>query len=100
MIQGACGMFENQARTKRYNISRALFTCKLAEGSPIGPHVIKMMGYLETLDKLSCELKDDVATNVILSTLSMSYEPFIMNFHLNGMDKSMARLHGMLKTAE
>jgi hypothetical protein len=25
-----------------------------------------MMGYIETLDKLGCELKDDLATNVIL----------------------------------
>jgi hypothetical protein len=45
MIQGLCGMFENQARAERYNISKALFACKLAEGSPISPHVIKMMGY-------------------------------------------------------
>jgi competence protein ComGC len=29
MIQGLCGMFENQARAERYNISKALFTCKM-----------------------------------------------------------------------
>jgi hypothetical protein len=52
MIQGLHEMFENQARVERYNISKALFACKLAEGSPINPHVIKMMGYIETLDKL------------------------------------------------
>jgi hypothetical protein len=38
----------------------------LAEGSPISPHVIKMIGYIETLDKLGCELNDDLATNMIL----------------------------------
>jgi hypothetical protein len=32
-IQGMCGIFENQARTKRYNISKALFACKLLESS-------------------------------------------------------------------
>jgi hypothetical protein len=51
MIQGLRGMFENQERAERYNISEALFVCKLAEGSPVSPHVIKMMGYIETLDK-------------------------------------------------
>jgi hypothetical protein len=66
MIQGMCGMFENQARTERYNISKALFVRKLAEGSPVSPHVIKMMGYIKTMDKLGCELEDDLATNVIL----------------------------------
>jgi hypothetical protein len=67
MIEGLRGMFENQARVKRYNISKALFAYKLGEGSPVSPHVIKMMGHIETLDKLGCELKDDLATDVILS---------------------------------
>jgi hypothetical protein len=43
-----------------------MFVCKLAEGSPISPYVIKMISCLETLDKVGCELKDDLATNVIL----------------------------------
>jgi hypothetical protein len=97
MIQGLCGMFENQTRAERYNISKVLFVCKLAEGSLVNPHVIKMMGYIETLDKLGCELKDDLATDVILQLLPMSYELFIMNFHMNSMEKSVAELHGMLK---
>ena len=52
MIGGLRGMFENQARVERYNISKYLFSCKLAEGSPVSPHVIKMIGYIETLDRL------------------------------------------------
>jgi hypothetical protein len=53
---------------------------KLAEDSPISPHVIKIMGYIEILTKLGCEIKDDLATDVILHSLSVSYESFIMNF--------------------
>jgi hypothetical protein len=93
-------MFQNQARAERYNISKALFVCKMTEGSPVSPHVIKMMGYIETLTKLGCEIKDDLATNVVLQSLLMSYESFIMNFHMNGMEKTMAELHGMLKIDE
>jgi hypothetical protein len=66
MIQGLRGIFENQARAEKYNISKALFACKLIEGSPVSPHVIKMMGYIETLTKLGCENKDDLATDMIL----------------------------------
>jgi hypothetical protein len=87
MIQGLREMFENQAKPERYNISKALFACKLTEGSPVSPHVIKMVGYIETLDKLGCELKDDLATDMILQSLPTSYEPFIMNFHMNGDDR-------------
>ena len=31
MIGGLRGMFENQARVERYNISKSLFSCKLAK---------------------------------------------------------------------
>jgi hypothetical protein len=72
IIHGLRGMFENQARAERYNISKALFACKLAEGCPIDPHVIKMMGYIETLTKLGCEIKDDLVTDVIFQSLSVS----------------------------
>jgi hypothetical protein len=84
MIQGLHGMLENQIRDERYNISKALFVCKLAKGSLINPHVIKMMDYIETLDKFGCEFKDNLATDMILQLLPTTYEPF----------------HGMLKTTE
>jgi hypothetical protein len=92
-------MFENQARAQRYNISKALFPSKLAKGSLVSPHVIKMMGYIDTLNKLGCEIKDDLATDVILQLLLTSYELFIMNFHMNDMEEIMIELHGMLKIA-
>jgi hypothetical protein len=59
-----------------------------------------MIGYIETLDKLGSELHPDLATDVILQSLPASYEPFILNFHMNGLDKTLSELHGMLKTAE
>ena len=59
-----------------------------------------MIGYIETLDRLGSELHDDLAIDVILQSLPPSYEPFIMNFQMNGMEKSLSELHGMLKTAE
>jgi hypothetical protein len=45
-----------------------------------------MMGHIETLDKLSCELKDDLAIGVILQSLLASYEAFSMNFYANDME--------------
>ena len=74
--------------------------CKLPEGSPVSPHVIKMIGYIETLDRLGSEFHQDLAIDVILQSLPASYETFIMNFQMNGLDKILSELHGMLKTAE
>jgi hypothetical protein len=58
------------------------------------------MDYIETLTKLGCKVKDDLTTDVILQSLPVSYESFIMNFHMNDMEKTAAELHGMLKIAE
>jgi hypothetical protein len=74
MIEGLRGISENQARTERYNILKFLFACKLAEGSPISPCVIKMIGYIEILEQLGSELKPDLAIDVILQSLPASYD--------------------------
>ncbi|KAL5209641.1 hypothetical protein ABZP36_005264 [Zizania latifolia] len=59
-----------------------------------------MIGYVENLKKLGSKLDKDLATDVILQSLPVSFEPFIMNYHMNGMKKTLAELHGMLKTTE
>ncbi|XP_034580911.1 uncharacterized protein [Setaria viridis] len=94
MIVGLCGMFENQARVDRFNTSKVLFGCKLAKGAPVSPHVIKMIGYIENLQRLGFPLDDDLATDVILQSLPASFEPFILNYHMNGLKKSLTELHG------
>ncbi|KAJ1256028.1 hypothetical protein BS78_K102000 [Paspalum vaginatum] len=100
MIEGLCGLYQSQARVERYNTSKALFGSKLAEGSPVSPHVIKMIGHIEALDRLSNELEPELAIDVILQPLPSSFEPFIMNYHMNSLDKNLTELYGMLKTAK
>ncbi|KAK8667691.1 hypothetical protein V6N13_007839 [Hibiscus sabdariffa] len=70
------------------------------EGSPVGAHVIKMMGYIQTLDKLGFALKDELATDVILQSLPDSFKPFVLNFNMNEIRKTLPQLLGMLRTAE
>ncbi|KAJ1275125.1 hypothetical protein BS78_05G112700 [Paspalum vaginatum] len=59
-----------------------------------------MIGHIEALDRLGFELDPELATDVILQSLSPSFEPFIMNYHMNSLSKSVTELHGMLKNAE
>ncbi|XP_066347593.1 uncharacterized protein [Miscanthus floridulus] len=100
MIVGLRGMFKNQARVYRFNTSKAPFRSKLAEGAPVSPHVIKIIGYIESLQRLGFPLYDHLATDVILQSLPASFEPLIMNYHMNGLKKTLTELHGMLKMAE
>ncbi|KAK8715431.1 hypothetical protein V6N13_042765 [Hibiscus sabdariffa] len=52
MIHNHKENYEGQAREERYETSKALFQCKMSEGSPVGAHVIKMIGYTQTLEKV------------------------------------------------
>ncbi|KAK8512050.1 hypothetical protein V6N12_018531 [Hibiscus sabdariffa] len=46
IIQNIKETYDGQARQERCETSKALFQCKMSEGSPLGAHVIKMMGYI------------------------------------------------------
>jgi hypothetical protein len=56
MIVTLQDMFQTQARTEKFNVSKAFVKSKLAEGAAVGPHVIKMVGYMQRLEKLGFPL--------------------------------------------
>ncbi|KAK8986846.1 hypothetical protein V6N11_037772 [Hibiscus sabdariffa] len=100
MIQNLKEIYEGQARQERYETSKALFQCKMTEGTPVGAHVIKMMGYVQTLEKLGFPLKNELATDLILQSLPGSFKPFVLNFNMNEISKTLPQLLGMLRIAE
>ncbi|KAK8632994.1 hypothetical protein V6N13_013849 [Hibiscus sabdariffa] len=68
----------------------------MIEGTPVGAHVINMMGYIQTLEKLGFSLKDELATDLILQSLPDSFKPFVLNFNMNEINKTLPQLLGML----
>ena len=92
-------MFQMQAKTERFSVSKA-FETKLAEGVIVGPHVINMVGYSQRLEKLGFPLGQELATAFIVASLSPSYGSFISNYHMHGAEKGLNELCGMLKTSE
>ncbi|PNX91697.1 hypothetical protein L195_g047830, partial [Trifolium pratense] len=50
MIEHLKTLYQEQARHERFDVSKALFQTK--EGSPVGPHVLKVIGYVENLERL------------------------------------------------
>jgi len=93
-------LFQAQARVKRYEMTKALHECKMAEGASVSSHVIKMIGYIENLERLGFPYNQDLSIDIILQPLPPSYSSFIMNYNMNGLEKSLTELHGMLKTAQ
>ena len=59
-------LYQGQARHERYEVSKALYQCRLAERSPVGAHVLKMIGYVENLERLGFPLGQELATDLVL----------------------------------
>ncbi|KAJ9565695.1 hypothetical protein OSB04_001661 [Centaurea solstitialis] len=70
--------------------------CGVRHGQPAKGHV-PAAGQLE---RLGFPISQELATDFILSSLSNLYKPFVLNYQMNNLEKSIMELHGMLKTAE
>ena len=93
-------MFQEQVRHERLVTTKAFTSCKMALGTLVSAYVLKMKGYIDTLEKLDVPICRELATDLILGSLPESYDQFVINFNMHGMDKSIAELHGMLKNAK
>ncbi|NEY13665.1 hypothetical protein DDE04_09195, partial [Bifidobacterium pseudocatenulatum] len=66
----------------------------------MGLHVLKMIGYVETLGRLGFPLGQELATDLVLQSLPSSYSQFIMSYNMNDYNKPLPELLSMLRTAE
>ncbi|KAJ9552159.1 hypothetical protein OSB04_016204 [Centaurea solstitialis] len=100
MIRQLRDMFQTQARTERYDATKAFNECKMIKGTSVSDHVMKMKRHLDHLERLGHPVPLQLATDTILNSLSEDYRPFVVNYNMNNMEKTIAELHSMLKTAE
>ncbi|KAL0288389.1 UNVERIFIED_CONTAM: hypothetical protein Sradi_7098300, partial [Sesamum radiatum] len=88
--------FENQTyvldRHIRYAATKAFFDTKMTEGSSVREHGIKMLSLMEKLEDLQVGLDNDTYIDVILQSLPPSYNPFVVNYNMNGLEKSINEL--------
>lgn len=70
MIEHLQIMFEVQARQERFNVSKAVYTCKQGEGDAVGPHVRKMLGYIDYRDTLGFYIGLETHSEFILQSLN------------------------------
>ncbi|KAL4292029.1 hypothetical protein GQ457_14G014530 [Hibiscus cannabinus] len=90
MIQNLKEIYEGKAHQERYKTSKALFQYKMSEGSPVGAHVIKLIGYIQTSKKLDPFVFEqfDVCESCFLG--KMTKDPF------NGKGERASDLLGLI----
>ncbi|KAK4385692.1 hypothetical protein Sango_2693200 [Sesamum angolense] len=68
----------------------------MVEGSFVQSHGVKMQSLVEKLEYLKVGLDNGTYIDVILQSLPPSYDPFIINYNMNGLEKSIYELINML----
>ena len=100
MVSQLNALYLKQARTEHYEIMKQSWECKMAEGGSISEHVIKLVGYAQRLSALGFVIPMTLGTDILLASRPPYYNGFIMNYKMNGLDKTTYELFAMLKTAE
>ena len=93
-------VFQAHARVERYEVSDKFFSCKMEENSSVSEHILRMSGLHNRLTQLGVNLPDDAVIDRILQSLPPSYKSFVMNFNMQGMEKTIPEVYSMLKSAE
>ncbi|KAL0406052.1 UNVERIFIED_CONTAM: hypothetical protein Slati_3919100 [Sesamum latifolium] len=80
----------------RYTATKAFFGTKMIEGSSVQEHGVKMLSLVENLKDLKANLEKEMYIDVILQSLPPSFDSFIVNYNMNGLDKDLHELINML----
>ncbi len=98
MFQELKLIFQANARVERYEVSNKFFSCKMEENSSVSEHILRMSGYHNHLTQLGIDLPVESVIDRVLQSLPPSYKGFVMNYNMQGMEKTIPELFAMLKS--
>lgn len=93
-------MFAKQGKPARQAAMRVLISTKMAEGTPIQEHMLKMMDSLNELDVLGAVIDAESQIDIILESLPESFNNFKVNYNINKMKLTLAELSNQLVVTE
>ena len=73
-----------------------LMDARMAEGTPVREHVLKMIGFLNELETLEATIDTQTQVDIILNSLPASFAQFKLNYNMNQMNFSMSELMSSL----
>ena len=100
MFQELKLIFQADARVERYEVSNKFYSCKMEENPSVSENILRMSRYHNHLTQLGVNLPDGSFIDRVLQSLPPSYKGFMMNYNMQGMEKTIPKLFAMLKAAE
>ena len=92
MMMNLKEMFGEQNRACRQVAMRALLNTKMAEGTPVWDHVLKMIAHLNELEILGAKIDSESKVDIMLMSLPESYKNFHLNYSMSKGSYSLAEL--------
>jgi gag-polypeptide of LTR copia-type len=96
MVSQLNALYQKQAKTEHFEMMKQSWECKMAEGGSLSEHVIKLVGYAQRLSALGFMIPMTLGTDILLASRPPSYNGFIMNYKMIGLDKTIDELFAML----
>ena len=93
-------MFGDQNRAGRQVAMKALLNMKMAEGTPVRDHVLKMIAHLNELEILGAEIDGESQVDIVLMSLPESFKNFCLNYSMSKGSYSLVELLKKLQAAE
>ena len=100
MMMNLKDMFGEHNRVGRQVAMKALLNTKMAEGTPVQDHVLKMISHLNELKILGAEIDGESQVDIVLMSLPESYKNFHLNYSMSKGNYSLAELLKELQAAE
>ena len=93
-------MFGEQDHSTWQETMRQIYNTKMAEGTSVGEHCLKMISNLNTLEVLGADIDGESQVDMILQSLPESFKEFILNYNMNKKTYSLSELMNELVIVE
>ncbi|KAL0419041.1 UNVERIFIED_CONTAM: hypothetical protein Sradi_1317600 [Sesamum radiatum] len=81
----------------RYAAMKAFFGTRMIEGSSVREHGVIMLSLVEKFKDLQVDFyQEEMYVNMILQSLPPSFDQFIINYNMHGLEKNLHELINML----
>ena len=81
-------------------IMRQIYNTKMAEGTSVREHCLRMISHLNTLEVLGTDIDRESQADMILQSLLESFKEFRLNYNMNKMIYTLFELMNELVVAE
>ena len=93
-------MFGEQGHSARQDTMRLLLNTKMAQGTLVREHCLKMISYLNTLKVLGVDIDGESQVDMILQSLPESFEEFRLKYNMNKKIYTLSELMNKLVVAD